>query len=482
MFNWKFVFYVMSVLMIVESFFLIISSVVALLYGEGDFICFVQSAGISLFFGGIIYLFTQNCSRDIGKREAFLVVSLVWVVFSIFGALPFLLGGYIPNFTDAFFESISGFTTTGASIVNDIEALPHGILFWRSLTHLLGGMGILVLTVAILPVFGIGGMAMFNAEAAGITMGKLHPRIKETAQRLWGIYMLLVAIETIFLVFGEMDWFDAICHSFGTLASGGFSTKNTSIVNYSPYTQYVLIVFMFFAGVNFTLHYFAIKGRFRKIWQNQEFKVYTGLIVLVTSIITLTLVYLDHGTFEKSFRDALFQVTSIITSTGFVSADYSLWHPYLVFLIFGLMFTGACVGSTSGGVKILRHLLLFKNSILEFKRMIHPSAVLPVRYNKEMVGQDVISKILAFVILYFMVFFIGCFAMTLIGLDLISAMGAVATTMGGIGPGLGVVGPMNNFASVPEVGKWILSFLMILGRLELFTFLIIFVPSFWKNQ
>jgi trk system potassium uptake protein TrkH len=478
----KFVFYVMSVLMIVESFFLLLSSAVALLYGEGDFIFFVQSAAICLFLGGIIYLLTKDCSQEIGKREAFLVVRLVWVVFSIFGAMPFLLGGYIPNFTDAFFESISGFTTTGASIVNDIEALPHGILFWRSLTHLLGGMGILVLTVAVLPVFGIGGMAMFNAEAAGITPDKLHPRIKETAQHLWGIYMLLVLVETLFLVMGEMNWFDAICHSFGTLASGGFSTKNASILNYSPYTQYVLIVFMFLAGVNFTLHYFAIKGSLWKIWKNEEFRVYVGLIVVVTSIITLSLVYLDHGSFEKSFRDALFQVTSVITSTGFVSADYSLWHPYLVFLIFGLMFTGASVGSTSGGVKILRHLLLFKNSILEFKRMIHPSAVLPVRYNHEMVGQEVISKILAFLILYFMVFFVGCFFMTLIGLDLISAMGAVATTMGGIGPGLGSVGPMNNFAQVPDVGKWVLSFLMILGRLELFTFLIIFVPSFWRNK
>ena len=270
MFNWKFVFYVMSVLMIVESFFLIVSAIVALLYGEGDFIFFVQSAGISFVSGGLVYLFTQNCKKDIGKREAFLVVSLVWVVFSIFGALPFFLGEYVSSFTDAFFESISGFTTTGASIVNDIEALPHGILFWRSLTHLLGGMGILVLTVAILPVFGIGGMAMFNAEAAGITPGKLHPRIKETAQRLWGIYMLLVAIETVFLVFGEMDWFDAICHSFGTLASGGFSTKNASIANYSPYIQYVLIVFMFLAGVNFTLHFFALKGDFKKIWKNSR--------------------------------------------------------------------------------------------------------------------------------------------------------------------------------------------------------------------
>jgi len=482
MFNWKFVFYVMSVLMIVESFFLLVSSAVALLYGDGDFNAFVQSAVISLAFGGVIYLITYRCSREIGKREAFLVVSLVWVVFSIFGALPFLLGGYVNGFTDAFFETISGFTTTGASIINDIEALPHGILFWRSLTHLLGGMGILVLTVAILPIFGFGVMSLFSAEAAGITTDKLHPRIKETAQRLWGIYMLLVALETIFLVLGEMDWFDAICHSFGTLASGGFSTKNASVANYSPYIQYVLIVFMFLAGTNFTLHYFAIKGRLKKIWSNVEFRVYVGLILVVASIITITLVYLDHETFEKSFRDALFQVVSIITSTGFVSADYTLWHPYLLFLIFGLMFTGACVGSTSGGVKILRHLLLFKNSILEFKRMIHPSAVLPVRYNNEVVSQSIISKILAFLILYFMVFFVGCFAMSLVGLDFVSAMGAVATTMGGIGPGLGMVGPMNNFSLVPDSGKWILSFLMLLGRLELFTFLIIFTPSFWKNQ
>jgi len=482
MLNWKFVFYVMSIIMIVESFFLIISSAIALFYGDGDFYAFVRSASISLIIGTITYFSTYRCKKSIGKREAFIIVSFVWVIFSIFGAMPFLLGGYVNGFTNAFFETISGFTTTGASVISNIEALPHGILFWRSLTHLLGGMGILVFTIAILPIFGFGGMAMFNAEAAGITPEKLHPRIKETAQRLWGIYMLLIALETIFLILGGMECFDAVCHSFGTLASGGFSTQNESIVNYSPYIQYVLIVFMFLAGTNFTLHYFAIKGNVKKIIQNQEFKVYIGLILLVTSIITITLVYLDHGSFEKSFRDALFQVTSVITSTGFVSADYTLWHPYLLFLIFGLMFTGACVGSTSGGVKILRHLLLFKNSLLEFKRLIHPSAVLPVRYNSDMVGQDIISKILAFVILYFMLFFIGCFAMTLVGLDFISALGAVATTMGGIGPGLGTVGPMNNFAQVPDAGKWILSFLMLLGRLELFTFLIIFVPSFWKNQ
>ncbi len=480
--NWRYIFHVMSLLIIIEGVFLAINAVIPLIYAENDFKYFILSATICLLLGGGLFLATHKYNHDIGKREAYLIVSLVWVVFSIFGALPYYLGGYITTFTDAFFETISGFTTTGASVINDIEALPHGILFWRSVTHLLGGMGILVLTVAILPFFGFGGMAMFNAEAAGVTTDKLHPKIKETAQRLWGIYMLLIFIETIFLLFGGMDLFDAVCHSFATLASGGFSTQNSSMVNYSPYIQYVVIVFMFLAGVNFTLHYFAIKREFKNIFKNQELKVYIALIVLVTTIITVTLVYLDHGSLEKSFRDALFQVVSIITSTGFVSADYTLWHPYLWFLIFGLMFTGACVGSTSGGIKIFRHLVLFKNSSIEFKRLIHPLAVIPIRYNNQAIGQPIILKILAFTVLYFFIFFTGSFLMTIIGLDFTSSMGAVATTMGGIGPGLGSVGPMNNFAEVPFLGKWLLSFLMLLGRLELFTFLIIFMPSFWKNK
>lgn len=482
MLNWKYVLYIMSVLTLVEGVFMLITALLSFAYGDGDLVYFLDASAITFMIGGSLYLATHKRSKEISKREAFLVVSLVWIFFSLFGALPYWLGGYVPNYTDAFFETMSGFTTTGASVITDIEALPHGILFWRSLTHLLGGMGILVLTVAILPVFGLGGMALFNAEAAGITVDKLHPRIRETAKRLWGIYMLLIALETIFLMFGGMGLFDAVCHSFGTLASGGFSTQNASIVNYSPYIQYVIIVFMFFAGVNFTLHYFAIKGNFKKILRNQEFRFYLGLIVAVTAIITLTLVIKNDGPLEKSFRDALFQVTSVITSTGFVSADYTAWPSYLWILIFGLMFTGACVGSTSGGVKILRHLLLFKNSVLEFKRMIHPSAVLQVRYNNESVGKDIIFKILAFVILYFMIFFLSTTLLAFIGMDFISSMGAVATTMGGIGPGLGTVGPVNNFAHLPELAKWVLSFLMLLGRLELFTLLIIFMPIFWKNQ
>jgi len=472
----------MSVLALIESIFMILCVLISFFYCEGDLGCFLKSAFITLVVGGILFLITKNHRPEMHKREAFLVVSLVWVFFSIFGALPYWIGSYVPSYTNAFFETISGFTTTGASVITDIESLPHGILFWRSLTHLLGGMGILVLTVAILPIFGFGGMAMFNAEAAGVTVDKLHPRIKETAKRLWGIYMLLIALEIIFLMLGDMGFFDAVCHSFGTLASGGFSTKNDSIMGYSPYIQYVIIFFMFLAGVNFTLHYFAIKGNLKKFIQNQEFKFYLGLILLITAIITLTLILKNHAPFEHSFRDALFQVVSVITSTGFVSADYTAWPSYLWMLIFGLMFTGACVGSTSGGVKILRHLLLFKNSILEFKRMIHPSAVIPVRYNKEAIGKDVIFKIQAFVVLYFAIFFASTIVLAFLGLDFISSMGAVATTMGGIGPGLGKVGPVDNFAMLPDAAKWVLSFLMLLGRLELFTLLIIFVPAFWKNQ
>ncbi|WP_421920391.1 TrkH family potassium uptake protein [Marinifilum sp.] len=480
--NFKYVFYLMSVLAVIESGFMVLCALLAFFYGEGDVMSFLSSGLITLLVGGLLFLMTKNHKKEIHRREAFLVVSLVWVFFSIFGALPYYIGSYVPSYTNAFFETISGFTTTGASVITDIEALPHGILFWRSLTHLLGGMGILVLSLAILPVFGFGGMAMFNAEAAGVTVDKLHPRIKETAKRLWGIYMLLIALEIVFLLLGGMGLFDAICHSFGTLASGGFSTRNDSIMSYSPYIQYVIIVFMFLAGVNFTLHYFAIKGNYKKIVQNQEFKFYLILILIVTAIITFCLILNNHAPFEHSFREALFQVVSIITSTGFVSANYSEWPSYLWMLIFGLMFTGACVGSTSGGVKILRHLLLFKNSFLEFKRLIHPAAVIPVRYSHEVIGKDVIFKIQAFVVLYFVIFFIGTIILAFLGLDFITAMGAVATTMGGIGPGLGKVGPVDNFLMLPDMAKWVLSFLMLLGRLELFTLLIIFVPAFWKNQ
>lgn len=480
MLNKKLILNLIGLLLIVEGILMLIPAIVSLIYHENDLIPFLQSSAITIFIGFILWILTRDAKRAVGKREGFIIVTIVWVIYSVFGSLPYILSGSIPSFTNAFFETISGFTTTGASIINDIEVLPHGILFWRSMTHLIGGMGILVLTVAVLPFLGVGGMQLFNAEASTVTPDKLHPKMRETARRLWGIYLLLILIETIMLKFGGMNLFDALCHSFGTLASGGFSTKNASIAAFSPYIQYVVIFFMILAGTNFNLHYYLIKGKFRKIFKNQEYKFYI-LIILISTIIIAFFLVKNDGSIEKSFRDALFQVTSIVTCTGFVTADYTGWAKFLWFFIFILMFVGGSVGSTSGGIKVLRHFLLFKNTITEFKKMLHPSAVIPVRYNGNVISNDIIFKVQAFFLSYIVIFITSSLLLTFFGMDFVSSMGAVVTTMGGIGPGLGTVGPVNNFALVPSAGKWILSFMMLIGRLEIFSVIILFSPAFWKK-
>ena len=480
MLNKKLILNLIGFLLIVEGILMLIPAVVSIIYHENDLIPFLKSSVITTFIGFFLWFITRNVKRAVGKREGFIIVTIVWIIYSVFGSLPYILSGSIPSFTNAFFETISGFTTTGASILNDIEALPHGILFWRSMTHLIGGMGILVLTVAILPFLGVGGMQLFNAEASGITSDKLHPKMRETARRLWGIYLLLIFIETILLKFGGMSLFDALCHSFGTLASGGFSTKNASIAAFSPYIQYVVIFFMILAGTNFNLHYYLIKGKFRKIFKNQEYKFYI-LIILISTIIIAFFLVKNDGSIEKSFRDALFQVTSIVTCTGFVTADYTGWAKFLWFFIFILMFVGGSVGSTSGGIKVLRHFLLFKNTITEFKRMLHPSAVIPVRYNGNVISNDIIFKVQAFFLSYLVIFITSSLLLTFFGMDFVSSMGAIVTTMGGIGPGLGTVGPVSNFALVPTAGKWLLSFMMLIGRLEIFSVIIVFTPAFWEK-
>ncbi|RLD59641.1 MAG: TrkH family potassium uptake protein [Bacteroidetes bacterium] len=480
MLNKKLILNLIGFLLIVEGILMLIPAVVSIIYHENDLLPFLKSSVITTFIGFFLWFITRNVKRAVGKREGFIIVTIVWIIYSVFGSLPYILSGSIPSFTNAFFETISGFTTTGASILNDIEALPHGILFWRSMTHLIGGMGILVLTVAILPFLGVGGMQLFNAEASGITSDKLHPKMRETARRLWGIYLLLIFIETILLKFGGMSLFDALCHSFGTLASGGFSTKNASIAAFSPYIQYVVIFFMILAGTNFNLHYYLIKGKFRKIFKNQEYKFYI-LIILISTIIIAFFLVKNNGSIEKSFRDALFQVTSIVTCTGFVTADYTGWAKFLWFFIFILMFVGGSVGSTSGGIKVLRHFLLFKNTITEFKRMLHPSAVIPVRYNGNVISNDIIFKVQAFFLSYLVIFITSSLLLTFFGMDFVSSMGAIVTTMGGIGPGLGTVGPVSNFALVPTAGKWLLSFMMLIGRLEIFSVIIVFTPAFWEK-
>ena len=462
---------------------MLVSGGVAYIYGEYDLIYHLISSAICIAIGGTTAYLTKDAEKHSGKREGYIIVTMVWIVFSLFGLLPFWLSGGIPSFTDAFFETMSGFTTTGSSILSDIEALPHGLLFWRSIIQWLGGMGIIVLSLAILPILGVGGMQLFIAEVPGPTPDKLHPRIAETAKRLWVIYLLFTVAETILLIVGGMDLYDAVCHSFTTMATGGYSTKQASIAFYdSAYIQYVIIIFMFIAGTNFTLSYHAFHGRFRKVIENEEFRYYLGFVLGITLIVGVVLYYTEHELgLEQSFRDALFQVVSIITTTGYATADYLLWVPFLSILIFILMFFGGSAGSTGGSVKIVRVVLLLKNSYYELKRLVHPNAVIPVRLNNRAVSQTIITNILAFVVFYIIIFGVSTIVMSIMGFDMETSLGAVATSLGNIGPGLGEVGPSSNFAEIPVFGKWFLSFLMLLGRLELFTVLLLFAPAFWKE-
>lgn len=467
--------------MIIEAVFLSISLFISLIYKE-DYKPFLFTIIIATVLGVLSRLLTRKADKKIGKREGYIIVSNVWVIFSIIGSLPFMISGDIPSFTNAFFETISGFTTTGASILNDIESLPHGLLFWRSIMQWMGGMGIIVLSLAILPILGSGGIQLFSAEVPGPVPDKLHPRFSETAKRLWGIYVIFTLAEVILLMFGGMGWFDAVNHSFTTMATGGYSTKQASVAYFdSAYIQYIITLFMFIAGINFTLAYFAFKLDFRKLYKNEEFRYYFVFTALITFIITLGL-YLKHAKpLEESFREALFQVVSIITTTGFATADYLLWYPFLGVLIFIIMFIGGSAGSTGGGIKVMRIVVLFKNSIAEFKRLIHPNAVIPVKFNHKSVSSTIVTNILAFIVIYMLVFIIGTVVMASMGLDLETSMGSVIACLGNIGPGIGDVGPAENFYNIPDAGKWFLSFLMLVGRLELFTVLILFSPAFWQR-
>jgi trk system potassium uptake protein TrkH len=481
-FNYQVILNIIGLLLMLNGVFMLLCIPFSIYFGEGGLIPISISGAITIGVGGLIWLFTRNSSsKELKKRDGYLIVTMGWLSMSCFGALPYILSGAIPNFTDAFFETISGFTTTGATILTDIESVHRGILFWRSLTQWIGGMGIIVLAVAILPILGIGGMQLFVAEAPGISPDKLQPRIKETAKRLWLIYFSLTAMEIVLLWIGGMTFFDAINHGLTTMATGGFSTKNASAAHFAPHLQYIMVLFMFLAGTNFTMTYFGSHGKFKKVWANEEFRFYLGTCVLLT-LITATSIYFTTGQdFEKSFRDGLFQVISITTTTGYVSADYTQWSSFLTMLFFVMMFIGASAGSTAGGVKIVRHVILLKNSILELKRQLHPSAIIPLRFNKVAVPKDITFNILAFIMIYISIFGLGSIIMASLGVDFDTALGSVATCLGNIGPGLGSVGPIDNFAHIPMFGKWFLAFLMLLGRLELFTVLILFTPYFWRK-
>ena len=482
MLNARTIIRILGLLLLTEGAFMLLTVPVSLIFREHDAIHFLQAGGITAIAGAIAFFSTRKSALELNRRDGYVIVTGGWTLFSLFGSLPFLLTGAIPLFTDAFFETISGFTTTGASVLNNIEELSHGILFWRSLIQWLGGMGIILLTIIILPYIGIGGMQLFSAEVPSPTPDKLHPHVKDTAKRLWGIYLMFTFAETLLLWAGDMGLFDAVCHSFTTMATGGYSTKQASIAHWdSPYIHYVITLFMFLAGTNFTLAYFAIHGQFRKIWGNEEFRWYLGFIGGFAGVITLGLFFTSAGGLEEAFRTSIFQVVSILTTTGFATADYLRWAPWLGMLIFILMFFGGSAGSTGGGPKIMRIVILLKNSTQELKRMIHPNAVIPVRLNKSAVEERVVTNVLAFIAFYGIIAVISMGVLSALGNDFDTSIGAVAATLGNIGPGIGNVGPSLNYAEIQVTGKWFLSFLMLVGRLELFTVLVLFSPLFWRR-
>ena len=479
--NIEIVFKILGLLLLLESLFMFSSLLFAGYYHEPKAPIFLSGL-ITFVTGGMLYLLTLKIKNNtIGKREGFLIVTFTWIVISLFGSLPYLFSGTVPSFTDAFFETISGFTTTGASILHNVEGLPKYLLYWRALTNWMGGMGIIVLSVAIFPFLGIGGIQLFIADRPGTSPDKLHPRITGTAIRFLGIYLLLTGVAILLLWVGKMSFFNAICLSFATLSTGGFSTMHSSVVGFSTYSQYILVLFMFLAGTNFTLHYFALHGKINNIRKNEEFRVYVSVIAVFTIFLTLGLIIMMHKGIETAFQDALFSVVSILTTTGFVNTNYLLWPSYLWMLIFALMFFGAMSGSTGGGVKIFRHILLMKNTWAELKRSIHPSAIIPVKYGKRNVSQQIVFNVMAFFLIYFLFFALGTFVMALLGLDFKTSVGASIASLGNIGPGIGSIGPVENYAFIPTAGKWMLSFLMLIGRLELLTVLVIFSPVFWKR-
>jgi len=450
-------------------------------YGDGDHFPLLFSTLVTLIAGfGMFHL--SSFQADLRPKEGFAVVTFSWLLFSLFGSLPFMFSRSIPCFTDAFFETMSGFTTTGATILTDIESLSHGILFWRSLTHWIGGMGIIVLSLAILPFLGVGGMELYRAEVPGPVAGKLTPRIAKTATILWGVYALFTLLEASLLMLGGMNLFEALCHAFGTLATGGFSTRNASIGSYhSAYIDSVVIVFMIVAGTNFSLHYRFLKGHFTIYFKSHEFIFFISIIGTAAVLIGLDTLPHSNGSALASLRNTLFQVVSILTTTGYGTADYENWRFSSQVILFFLMFIGGCAGSTGGGMKVVRIFVLIKSLFAEIVRLLHPHAIVPVRVGKTTVSRDIVMSIFAFFMLFVFTFVLGVLIMTGMGLDLVSAFGAVAAALGNIGPGLGSVGPTDNYAHIPFLGKWVLALLMLMGRLEVFTVIILLSPSFWRK-
>lgn len=476
--------YLLGILNLFLGLFMLIPTLISLLYGEAATMAIFASSLITTGIGGVLFLTCRGQKVDVSLREGFAITAMTWISAGLFGALPYFLSGALPHFVDAYFEAISGFTTTGASVFKSVEDLPHGILLWRSLTHWIGGIGIILLSMAILPFLGIGGMQLYKAEITGVGVSseKLAPRLMEVVILFGKVYLAITIAELIALIWAGMAPFDAFIHTFGTVATGGFSNRNISAEYYhNPLIEIILTVFMFIAATNFALHANILRHGPKIYWRNSEFRFYLGLQLIAIILVAINLRISFYDSVVSSLRYASFQVVSIGTCTGFSSTDFAKWPSFSQFALVVLMLIGGSTGSTTGAIKCLRVVLLLKQGYKELRHLIHPHAVIPIKLGDRVIPNEVITAAIGFTFLYVAIFFVVSLAMTFMGLDIVSAISSVATTMGGVGPGLGIVGPLSNFSEIPFIGKWLLIGCMLLGRLEIYTILILFTPTFWKG-
>ncbi|MEN3005160.1 TrkH family potassium uptake protein [Dehalobacterium formicoaceticum] len=454
----------------------------SLYYHEKDVLGLFYAMMSTILAGGLLCFFLKS-KETIRQREGFAIVTLGWIMASLFGALPYLFTGTLTSFTDAFFETMSGFTTTGASVLGNIEVLSHGIVFWRCLTHWLGGMGFMLLFVALLSQIGGGGLQMFKAEAPGGRLAeKIKPRIQDSAKILWATYVILSLTLMILLLLGGMNFFDSLCHAFGTMATGGFSTKSQNIGYYdSSYIQWMITFFMFAAGANLALFYQSIYKRTFVFWKNEEFRLYLLITLTGVLLVFLDLMRNQPGGVEETLRMAAFQVVSMLTTTGYASVDFNQWPVFSKIMLLLIMFVGGCSGSTGGAIKVGRLLILIKHTWVEIFRLIHPRSIKYLKIGHKIVPENIVLNTLQFFFLYITIFFIGTAVMGALGLDMVESLTSVISSLSNVGFGLGDVGPSGNFAHIPGAGKWMLCFLMLLGRLEIFTVLVLFLPEVWKK-
>lgn len=480
--NYKIIARLLGILMIVLALVMATSIVWSIYFREPKTTtAFILASSLTLVLGFGLYYLGRKESGTIGRREALLVVTASWFLTGIFGALPYMFDGAFTDFADAFFETVSGFTTTGSTVLTNIESLSHGLHFWRAMTHWLGGMGIIVLFIAIFPQLGVGAKHLFKSEVPGPITEGLKPKIKETAATLWKIYLGLTVTECVLLYFAGMSLFDAMCHSFATLATGGYSTKNASVAHYdSAAIEMIITVFMFFAGINFSLYYLFLQGNFTALFKDKEFRVYVALVCFATLAIAFSILTI-HPDFLQALRYAVFQVVAIVTTTGFGTDNFDAYPPFAKLLLVTLMFIGGSAGSTAGGMKISRLMVVSKAAFIEIYTAFRPQAVRAVKIGRSVMSGEVVKSIFGFFTIFIFAFVFGSLFMGLLGLDIVTATTSVVATLANIGPGLAKVGALENFAFIPTVGKIFLSLCMILGRLELYTVLVLLIPDFWKR-